>query len=108
MGPFPRGGLAARRRMNSVLLFVRPRSTTAVDLGLCCQTRSTSMTNPASSPSAEKHHLYTQIVEQFRSMFGVHDRYRPVHSKGILCRGTFTASSDAPSISHALHFQGGE
>ena len=33
-----------------------------------------------------------------------HQRY--IHAKGIVCQGTFQASSEAAAISHAAHFQG--
>src|SRR5258706_13935167 len=33
--------------------------------------------------------------------------YRVAHAKGIVCQGTFMPSKDAPTLSRAVHFQGG-
>src|SRR5258708_5909605 len=47
-----------------------------------------------------------QIAELMFRAPGTQPGYRPVHAKGIVCKGTFTASEDASSISIAEHFQG--
>ncbi|MBA3961536.1 MAG: catalase [Chthoniobacterales bacterium] len=37
---------------------------------------------------------------------GVQSGFRPVHAKGVVCEGTFTASKEAAALSRAAHFQG--
>ena len=46
------------------------------------------------------------IVDAMRALAGAHPGYRPVHAKGIVCSGSFTASADAKRISRAAHFGG--
>lgn len=47
-----------------------------------------------------------QIAELMFHAPGAQPGYRPVHAKGIVCKGTFTASPAAGAISIAEHFQG--
>ncbi len=47
-----------------------------------------------------------QIFDVQRALAGPHPGFRPVHAKGIVCSGTFTATADARRISRAAHFQG--
>ena len=47
-----------------------------------------------------------QIAELMFRAPGTQPGYRPVHAKGIVCKGTFTASPVASAISLAEHFQG--
>ena len=58
---------------------------------------------PPTSPSAA---VAEQIVNAQRTLAGPHPGYRPVHAKGIICSGIFTASAEARRISRAAHFQG--
>ena len=47
-----------------------------------------------------------EIAELMFQVAGNHPGFRPVHAKGIVCKGTFTASADAQTVSRAAHFQG--
>ena len=48
--------------------------------------------------------LSRETIEVFDKVTGgVHPGFRPVHAKGILLRGTFTPSSEAASLTRALH-----
>jgi catalase len=49
-----------------------------------------------------------QAVDVINGVFGRHDGYRALHAKGTLCRGTFTASPEAASLTRAGHMQGEE
>ncbi len=49
-----------------------------------------------------------QIAELMFRAPGTQPGYRPVHAKGIVCKGIFTASPAASAISVAEHFQGAE
>ena len=46
-------------------------------------------------------------VDALNGVFGVHNGARPVHAKGTVLTGTFTASPSAASLSVAPHFQAG-
>lgn len=50
--------------------------------------------------------LYEQLLDALNGLFGVHTGYRPVHAKGVVCEGTFTASEAARELSRAPHLQG--
>lgn len=50
--------------------------------------------------------LYRDIVETLAEIAGNHRGYRPVHAKGIICSGVFTASPEAARFSRAAHLQG--
>jgi hypothetical protein len=47
-----------------------------------------------------------EVVERFHGIFGCHQGYRPVHARGIVCSGSFTATSAAASLSRAGHLRG--
>lgn len=51
--------------------------------------------------------LVRQIVDVMSHGPGVQPSHRVVHSKGIVCQGTFEASAEAKTISRAAHFRGG-
>lgn len=46
-----------------------------------------------------------QAVDTMNQVFGRHAGYRAVHAKGMLCRGTFTATGDASGLTRAAHLQ---
>ena len=50
--------------------------------------------------------LVAQLVETMRALAGPHPGFRPVHAKGIVCSGTFSASAGARAVSRAPHLQG--
>ncbi|HZU17760.1 MAG TPA: catalase family peroxidase [Candidatus Dormibacteraeota bacterium] len=50
--------------------------------------------------------LHRQLLDALDALFGVHPGYRPVHAKGIVCEGTFTAADEARELSRAPHLQG--
>ncbi|SEG59739.1 catalase [Bryocella elongata] len=47
--------------------------------------------------------LANDLLAQFEQLFGAHPGHRPAHAKGILLKGTFTPSAEAPSLSSAAH-----
>jgi catalase len=49
-----------------------------------------------------------QAVDAINGVFGRHDGHRALHAKGTLCKGTFTASPEAASLTRAAHMQGDE
>jgi catalase len=56
--------------------------------------------------TADSKDLSQQIAELMFQAAGNHPGYRPVHAKGIVCKGTFAPSPDAQTVSRAAHFQG--
>lgn len=53
-----------------------------------------------------KENLYEELVDALRAIAGDFPEYRPVHAKGIMCSGTFTAGIQAREITRAIHMQG--
>src|SRR5271155_2000619 len=51
--------------------------------------------------------LSQEIAEVMFQAAGNHPGYRPVHAKGIVCKGTFQPSPDAQAVSRAAHLQAG-
>jgi catalase len=47
-----------------------------------------------------------QAVDAANEVFGRHEGRRALHAKGILCRGTFTATPAAARLTRAAHMQG--
>jgi catalase len=47
-----------------------------------------------------------QAVDAANKAFGRHNGLRALHAKGILLKGTFTATPEAPSLTRAAHMQG--
>jgi catalase len=50
--------------------------------------------------------LYEDLVDAANAVYGSHPRSRALHAKGTWCEGTFTATSDASSLSRAAHLSG--
>jgi catalase len=50
--------------------------------------------------------IYEEIVDAMNELSGEHPGYRAAHAKGILCAGSFTATSDASRLSRAPHLAG--
>jgi catalase len=50
--------------------------------------------------------VLVELVDTMRALAGAHPGYRPVHAKGIMCSGSFTASAAAKRISRAAHLGG--
>lgn len=61
------------------------------------------MAAPTMTPAERA--LAVEIVDALNAVFGVHPGARAAHAKGIVCRGTFTPSADAQSVSKAAHLQ---
>ena len=59
---------------------------------------------PAEVPSSQD--LSQQIVDILAHARGTQAGHRVLHSKGIVCQGTFEASAAASAISRAAHFSG--
>jgi catalase len=58
------------------------------------------------SGSTASQDVVPQLVETMQSLAGPHPGSRPVHAKGIVCLGTFSASAGARAVSRAPHLQG--
>jgi catalase len=55
-------------------------------------------------PSDEKIIALSQeLIKQFDTIFGLHPGFRPAHARGIMLTGTFTASSEATTLTRAPH-----
>src|SRR5262249_337564 len=52
-------------------------------------------TLPKSAPSDK---LVKDLLAAFDNLFGLHPGFRPVHAKGIMCSGTFTAAAAAGRV----------
>jgi catalase len=48
-----------------------------------------------------------QAIDTTNRVFGRHPGYRALHAKGILCKGTFTATPEAAELTRAAHLQPG-
>ncbi|WP_428488212.1 catalase family peroxidase [Rhodopila sp.] len=59
-------------------------------------------------PAIAGNDVAIQIVDAFQALFGVHEHFRPVHAKGIVCEGSFMPAPGAASLSQAAHLQGGD
>jgi catalase len=49
-----------------------------------------------------------EAIDAVNGVFGKHEGFRALHAKGTLCKGTFTASPEAASLTRAAHMQGDE
>ena len=47
--------------------------------------------------------LIRDLLASFDAVFGLHAGFRPVHSKGVMCAGTFTPSRAAADLTRAPH-----
>ena len=56
--------------------------------------------------SATPKPVIRHIVEAMRTLAGPHPGFRPVHAKGLVCSGTFRASTEAPRVTRTPHFTG--
>ena len=64
------------------------------------------MATTARGISLAEDHTYEQILDALQALFGKHPGFRPVHAKGILCKGRFTPTASASAFCRAPHFQG--
>lgn len=55
----------------------------------------------------EPDELSREVLQAFDSVIGLHPGFRPVHAKGILLSGTFTASADGKDLTKAPHVERG-
>ena len=49
--------------------------------------------------------LAQQIFDTMVRVHGVTPGHRPVHARGVVCKGTFTPTREAAALSRAVHFQ---
>jgi catalase len=49
--------------------------------------------------------LSQDLLQQFDTIFGLHPGFRPAHAKGVMLKGTFAPSSEAPSLTRSPHIQ---
>lgn len=47
-----------------------------------------------------------QTIDAINEVFGRHPGFRALHAKGTLCKGTFTATPEAATLTRAPHMQG--
>ena len=50
--------------------------------------------------------LAREAVDLLNETYGRHPGHRALHAKGMLCKGTFTASPEAAKLTRAAHMQG--
>jgi len=60
----------------------------------------------AAPQSSNSQDLAQQIFDVMSKAPGAQPRTRPVHAKGVVCEGTFTATPAAKNLSSAAHLQG--
>jgi catalase len=58
----------------------------------------------AAKPLSEKE-LAQQIFDTMLQVPGTRPGFRPVHAKGLVCKGTFAPAKEAAGLSKAAHFQ---
>src|SRR5271157_5163727 len=63
-------------------------------------------TNSTGPSPSDTEQLAQQAADLFLKAFGSHPGFRLAHAKGIVCKGTFTASPEAAQLSRAAHFSG--
>jgi catalase len=61
------------------------------------------MATVTQSPSSKIDSLAKDLLESFDQVFGLHPGFRPVHSKGLMCSGTFTPTAQARKLTRAAH-----
>ena len=49
--------------------------------------------------------LSDELLKEFAQLFGSHPGFRPVHAKGVLVSGTFTATAEGKALTKAQHVQ---
>ena len=49
--------------------------------------------------------LSAEVLNEFAAIFGSHPGFRPVHAKGVLVSGTFTATAEGKALTRAPHVQ---
>jgi len=57
---------------------------------------------PAKNPTPTDQ-LSKDLLQSFDNVFGLHPGFRPVHAKGLICSGTFTATAEAKKLTRAPH-----
>jgi catalase len=50
--------------------------------------------------------LSVDLVDGLNATYGVHPGHRAAHAKGVLCGGTFTATTAGAALSRAVHLRG--
>ena len=60
----------------------------------------------ASPVLAQETDVPTQLVDTFNKLFGVHPGFRANHAKGVVVKGSFTATPEAAALSKAAIFSG--
>ena len=63
------------------------------------------MTNPGTSIATGKDSINEQLVDALIAIFGSHPGCRPLHAKGIVCKGTFVPTGRAAWLTRAPHLQ---
>lgn len=47
-----------------------------------------------------------EAIDRINGRFGIHPGFRALHAKGTICRGTFTPTPEAASLTRAAHMHG--
>lgn len=50
--------------------------------------------------------LASEAVDLLHDTYGRHEGHRAVHAKGVVCRGSFTATAEAARLTRAAHMRG--
>ena len=58
------------------------------------------------SVRAEDQNVEVQVVDAMNIVFGAHPGFRAIHAKGVVVKGSFRGTSEAPALSRAVLFDG--
>lgn len=92
--------LAMRTACGAAAVIARRSGIAAALLGALATVPLAAHATTASTP--------VRTVYAFNDLFGVHEGYRAVHAKGVVCEGSFVASPEASAVTRAPHMQGAE
>jgi catalase len=63
------------------------------------------VTNSGMRTAAQQDSINEQLVDALNAIFGSHPGYRPLHAKGIVCKGAFEPSGSVAWLTRAPHLQ---
>ncbi|HEY9715414.1 MAG TPA: catalase, partial [Chroococcales cyanobacterium] len=61
------------------------------------------MTSSNATRTAPSEKLISDLLDSLDRLFGLHPGFRPVHAKGVMCKGSFAPTSAAAGLTKAPH-----